>query len=148
MLCIFLNTGTYFASQRHYYFTNNRYQARFSPPSKSILTNLQCIREINEEERVTVRENLAKECGYTGLSILHRLWPLYGFCYDKDLVFDEMHTVQLNIVKAALDRLIRDEDHPIDWETVDRRLQEFPWTAGIVVVLYIWDNITMSLIEK
>ena len=83
MLCIFLNTGTYFASQRHYYFTNNRYQARFSPPSKSILTNLQRIREINEEERVTVRENLAKECGYTGLSILHRLWPLYGFCYDK-----------------------------------------------------------------
>lgn len=72
-----------------------------------------------------MRENLAKECGYTRLSILHRLLPLYGFCYAKNLVFDEMHTVQLNIVKAALDRLICDEDHPIDWEVVDRCLQEF-----------------------
>ena len=109
------------------------------------MTNLLRIGEI-DEERVTVRENLAKECGYTGLSNLHRLWPLYGFCYDKDLVFDEMHTVQLNIVKTALDRLIPDEDHPIDRETVDRRLQEFPWTAGIVVVLYSGNNISMSLI--
>lgn len=41
-----------------------------------------------------------------------------------------MHTVQLNIVKAAVDRLMRNEDHPIDWGEVDRRLEEFPWTAG------------------
>lgn len=86
------------------------------------MTSLEHIKEIDEEERNTVRENLAKESGYTGLSIMHRLWPLYGFCYDQDLVFDEMHTVQLNIVKAAVDRLMRDEDHPIDWGEVDRRL--------------------------
>ena len=44
-----------------------------------------------------------------------------------------MKCIQLNIVKAAIDRLIHDENHPIDWAKVDRRLQEFPWTAGIML---------------
>ena len=66
---------------------------------------------------------------------MHRLWPLYGFRYDKDLVFDEMHAVQLNVVKEALDHLLSDEDHPVDWCEVDRRLQQLPWTAGIYLKL-------------
>ena len=46
-------------------------------------------------------------------------------------MFDEMHTVQLNVVKEALDYLLPDEDNPVDWCEVDRRLQQLPWTAGI-----------------
>ena len=42
-----------------------------------------------------------------------------------------MHTVQLNVVKEALAHLLSDEDHPVDWCEVDRRLQQLPWTAGI-----------------
>lgn len=86
-------TSVYFPASRHYYYTNNRYQTRFPPQSKDIVTKIELLKEIEEEERVTIREQRSKECGYTGLSILHRLWPLYGFRYDKDLVFDEMHTV-------------------------------------------------------
>lgn len=99
------------------------------------MTCLDLIKEIDEEERITVRENHARECGYTGLSIMHRLWPLYGFRYDEDLLFDEMHGIQLNVVKAAVHRLMQDENHPIDWEEVDRRLEQFPWTPGILVYL-------------
>lgn len=46
-----------------------------------------------------------------------------------------MHTVQLNVVKEALDHLLSDEDHPVDWCEVDRRLQQLPWTAGIQLKL-------------
>ena len=123
--------GEYFLASRHYYYTNNRYHTRFPPESKDILTKIALLNEIEQEERVAVRENMSKECGYTGLSIMHLLWPLYGFRYDKDLVFDEMHTVQLNVVKEALDHQLFDEDNPVDWCEVDRRLQQLPWTAGI-----------------
>lgn len=102
---------------------------------------MQCqqqLREIEEEERVTVKKEMAKQTGYTGLSILHRLYPLYRFVYDKDLVFDEMHTVQLNVVKKALTHLLHGcqngADNPpaqeIDWQEVDRRLDAIPWTSG------------------
>ena len=128
---VYFSTGQYIPASRHYYYTNNRYHARFPPQSKDILTKIDQLKEIEEEERITVRQNRSKECGYTGLSIFHRLWPLYGFCYDKDLVFDEMHTVQLNVVKEALDHLLCDEAQPVDWSEVDRRLHKLPWTAGI-----------------
>ena len=124
-------------ASRHYYYTNNRYQARFPAPCKDVITSLALLREISEEERITTRENKSRECGYTGLSIMHRLWPLYGFRYDKDLVFDEMHTVQLNIVKEAINRLMADEDNPVDWTEVDRRLELLQWTAGTHVPVVI-----------
>jgi len=132
---VFSLIGVYFPASRHYYYTNNRYQTRFPPQSKDIVTKIELLKEIEEEERVTIREQRSKECGYTGLSILHRLWPLYGFRYDKDLVFDEMHTVQLNVVKEALGHLLSDEDHPVDWCEVDRRLEQLPWTPGIYLKL-------------
>ena len=132
--CVF-PIGVYFPASRHYYYTNNHYHKRFPPQPKDIVTKIELLKEIEEEERVAVREQRSKECGYIGLSILHRLWPLYGFHYDKDLVFDEMHTVQLNVVKEALDHLLSDEDHLVDWCEVDRRLQKLPWTAGIYLKL-------------
>ena len=46
-----------------------------------------------------------------------------------------MHTVQLNVVKEALEDLLSDDDHPVDWCEVDRRLQKLPWTAGIYLKL-------------
>lgn len=131
---ICLSKGVYIPASQHYYYPDNRYQAHFPPQSKDILTNLELLTEIEEEERVTVKLNKAKECGYTGLSIMHRLWPLYGFKYDNDLLHDEMHTVQLNIVKAAVDHLRTNEDNPVDWEEVDRRLEQFPWTSGTYIL--------------
>ena len=83
--------------------------------------------EIEEEERSTVRQKRAKECGYTGLSILHRLNALYGFEYDRHMVYDELHGISLNAVKNHIAFLKADEDDPLDWKGVDGQLHRIPW---------------------
>ena len=52
---------------------------------------------------------------YTGLSILHRLYPLYGFLYDESTVYDEMQTISLNVVKNTFVDLSTDDENGIDW---------------------------------
>ena len=118
----------YVPETNHYYYPNFRKQARFPPEKKSLLDNLELLHKIASEERISVRQQLSKESGYTGLSILHRLYYLYGFLYDRDLVYDEMHTVHLNLVKNALKNLKDNEDNEVDWTTADKRLIDFPWT--------------------
>ena len=119
----------YIPERCHYYYPNFRKQGRFPAEKKSILNNLDTIDEIDAEERVSVRKEMARDSGYTGLSILHRLHPLYGFLYDEHMLFDEMHTFSLNIVKSALLDLLDDEDSSIDWNVVEERLKNMPWTT-------------------
>ena len=114
----------------HYYYTGYRQQSRFPAPEKSVLTSFDTLCEIEEEERSTVRQKRAKECGYTGLSILHRLHALYGFEYDRHMVYDELHGISLNVVKNHITFLKADEDEPIDWKEVDVQLRRVPWTHG------------------
>ena len=86
------------------------------------------MKEIAEEHRSSVRERLSRESGYTGLSILTRLYKLYGFDVIKDMVFDVMHNLPLNIGGNYLKDLIAEEK--LDAKVVDERLAKFPWTAG------------------
>ena len=79
---------------------------------------------------LTRRKGLQSGKGYTGLSILHRLYSLYGFLYDKSSVYDEMHTISLNLVKNALLDLINDDINGIDWSIVDSGLDNIPWPSG------------------
>ena len=51
--------------------------------------NVELMCTIGEEERCSVRVNLSKNTGYTGISILHRLHKLYGFDVIQDTVFDD-----------------------------------------------------------
>lgn len=73
---------------------------------------------------------MSRDTGYTGLSILHRLYPLYGFLYDKSTIYDEMHTISLNLVKNALLDLIKDDTNGIDWSIVNSHLDNIPWPSG------------------
>ena len=81
---------------------------------------------VDAEDRVSVRANLAKETGFTGLSILHRLYYLYGFNVLCDLVFDAMHNIPLNVVSNHL--------HHSWWGNYitcwNWRLKIVPWTPG------------------
>ena len=43
---------------------------------------------------------------FTGLSILHRLYAAYGFNILKDLTFDAMHDITLNIIHHHLLRYL------------------------------------------
>lgn len=74
---------------------------------------------------------MSRDTGYTGLSVLHRLYPLYGFLYDESIVYDEMHTISLNVVKTALLDLLDDDANGIDWSVVDDRLDHIPWPSGM-----------------
>ena len=57
---------------------------------------------VEAEDRASARANLAKKNGFTGLSILHRLHYLYGFNVLRDLVFDAMHNIPLNVASNHL----------------------------------------------
>ena len=61
----------YVPETNHYYYPDFRKQARFPPEKKSVLDNLELLHKIASEERISVRQQLSKESGYTGLSILH-----------------------------------------------------------------------------
>ena len=75
-----------------------------------------------------MRQRLASECGFTGLSVLHCLYNLYKFDILKDFVFDAMHTILLRIVKRYLD-FYSDQGY-LSNPLIEKRLQAMPWTAG------------------
>ena len=83
---------------------------------------------IGEEERCSVRVNLSKNTGYTGISILHRLHKLYGFDVIQDTVFDMMHNLPLNVVRKHIKRVI--EGGMVEKNVLEHKLSLMPWTAG------------------
>ncbi len=91
------------------------------------------MRTIGEEERCSVRADLSKRTGYTGISILHRLHKLYGFDVIRDTVFDMMHNLPLNVVRKHIKRVI--EGGMVDKNVLQHKLSLMPWTAGYVLEL-------------
>lgn len=112
----------------HYYFGDTRRHGRYSWEPRNLELELTAIAEVENEDRVSYRTNLAKLTGFTGLSSLHRLYPLYGFNFPKDLVFDAMHNIPLNIVSKQLHRLI--DCKTFDSKELDMRLQAVQWPSG------------------
>ena len=134
----------YIPETNHYCYPNFRKQARFPAENKSIMDNLKLLHKIASEKRISVRQQHSKESGYTGLCILHRLCYLYGFLYDRDLVYDEMHTVHLNPVKNALMNLKENEDNEVDWATADKGLKDFPWIAFPASEMVLSDLLSLN----
>lgn len=89
----------------HYYYGDYRKSTKYPWPRRNINEDLQGLQAIEDEERKTVAQEMAKEAEFTGLSILHRLYALYGFDYRKHCVFDVMHSVVLGVVKKHLTSL-------------------------------------------
>jgi len=121
--------GTNIANQSTYYIANNRYHARFPVESRVLEDEVAKMSEIENEDRPTVRGALARQNGYTGLSILHRLHKLYGFNVILDTVFDMMHNIPLNVVRKDFNRFLSDET--VNKSTLDKRLQAMPWTSEL-----------------
>lgn len=84
--------------------------------------------EIEQEERATVRDRRSRESGFLGVSLLHRLHRLYKFDVIKDLVFDVMHLVPLNLVKRRFEYLL--SNSLLDTEQLQPALEKIPWTQG------------------
>ena len=85
--------------------------------------------KVEDEDRFSVRAKMAKEKGFTGLSILHRLFNLYGFDLLHDMVFDAMHNISLNVVNQHLRHFLQTEMLPR--AEVESRLNSVPWTTGL-----------------
>lgn len=85
--------------------------------------------EIEDEDRPSVRGILARQSGYTGLAILHRLNKLYGFNVIVGKVFDMMHNIPLNVVRKDFNRHLSDD--AVDKSVLDKRLKAMPWTSEL-----------------
>lgn len=78
------------------------------------------------EERPSVHASIAKDCGFTGICIMHCLYAAYGFNSLCDLVFDVMHILPLNIIKRQVLGI-----KSIFQAGCEERLDSVPWTAGL-----------------
>ena len=131
-------TGTTFPGSSTYYYGNARYRARHSWPDQSLEDNIHEMTAIEDEDRITVRAEKAKSTGFTGLSLLHRLYHLYGFNVMKDLVYDEMHNVSMNVINQHLHHYLDNYLLSSTNKTiVTTRLAAMPWTAGNNVLLVV-----------
>ena len=111
-----------------YYYGDARQRSRYPPEARELENELPMMHSVAAEDVRSMRVTAARETGYTGLSALHRLHSLYGFNVIKDLVFDAMHNLPLNIARQHLRRY--SEEKLVDFRQVESRLQKVPWTAG------------------
>ena len=116
-------------SSSTYYYTKNREHCRFPWRDRNFMGDVEIMENIENEDRVSVKAKLAKESGYTGKSILIRLHALYGFDVSKDMVYDTMHNIPMNIVKKYLDYLV--DSGKVNGEEVDIRMENMMWSKGI-----------------
>lgn len=117
------------------YYNNYRFHLRNPWDKQTIKDTLDDIKKVDDEDRVTVRRKLATQTGFTGLSILHRLFHLYQFDILNDLVFDTMHTLILRIVSRHLHYY--SEEGFFKNSALDERLSAMPWTAGLHLYVHI-----------
>lgn len=125
-------TGQWISERRHYYYPGYRKDYRFQTATRSINEEVPLMAEIEQEERITVALERSKESGFLGVSQLHRLHKLYNFDVLRDLVFDAMHLVPLNLVKRRLDYLI--SNSLVDRDKLQEALTQMPWTTGISII--------------
>ena len=85
---------------------------------------LPLMKELEEEERATYFQGISKENGLQGLSVLHRLYLLYGFDVLRDSVFDGMHLLPLSVVKNNIERWI--SKGSLDKKDLDANLAKMP----------------------
>lgn len=120
--------GSWVQEKRHNYYPEFRKQYRYPYDVRILEHEIPIIKDIDEEERPTYFTSKSKEQGYLGLSILHRLYPLYGFNFLTDAVYDVMHLLPLNVVKNHIERLIASES--FDTKSLQENISKMPWTTG------------------
>ena len=116
------------AIHKHNYCPNFRKQYRYPYQKRLLKEELPVMKALEKEERPTYFQRISKENGLLGLSVLHRLHPLYGFVVLRDSVFDAMHLLPLNVVKNNIERWIS-KDY-FAKKDLDTNLAKMPWTTG------------------
>ena len=112
----------------HNYYVNFRLQYRRPYQKRLLKEELAMMKALEEEERPTYFQRISRDSGLLGLSVLHRLYPLYGFDILRDSVFDAMHQLPLNVVKNNVERWI--SQGYLDKRALNTNLSKMPWTVG------------------
>ena len=130
-----------------YYYGNYRDQVKHPWPRREIKPLLPMLTQLDQEERLSVRQSKSRDIGFTGLSLLHCLHPLYEFDFLHDTVMDMQHGLPQNPVKnefrlfcshagndpatfAAMDEQTTALHLQKVYKVIDERLKLFPWTKG------------------
>jgi len=93
--------------------------------------------EIDSEPLISTKLRIAKNTGFTGLSLLCRLHRIYEFDVLKDKVRGVMHMVPMNCAKKIFSRLI--EENIINTELVNERLASFPFSTSTILLQPLFD---------
>ena len=137
-------------SASHYYYGKFRYHFHHAWSPRELKSSLPIMKEIDEEERPSVRANKSKQAGFTGISILHQLNPLYNFNVIQDLVFDAMHNIPLNVASHHLHYYFN--EGILTKQDVDKNLKKVMWTPGTIrsysccIILYMATYMIMNMI--
>ena len=110
------------------YFINNRHHYTHRWLKRNFDASYEDMKATEELPNPAAKTRKATETGYTGLSVLARLNPLYGFDIFKDLVHDVMHLVCLNMTRKLFRRIFDDDHFNIDG--YEEELKNFPFTTG------------------
>ncbi|MCO5595320.1 hypothetical protein L7F22_049361 [Adiantum nelumboides] len=78
-----------------YVYDRNRYQGRYPPEKRKVQDMWDAIRASNRCATKERKEDVLRNAGLSGVSILWRLYHLYGFDNSRDLVYDVMHILSL-----------------------------------------------------
>lgn len=93
---------------RRYVYDENRRQGRY-PAQKRVAEEMwQSIRLSKRATLKEKKEEVLRDAGLSGESILWKLYHLYGFDISKDLVYDVMHVLSLNLFQKYIRKLMVD----------------------------------------
>ena len=135
--------GTFHPEKRHYYYSGFRERYRFPAPARTAqqqyTDGLRCDEAMTEAER----KRIQTETGVCGVSVLFKLFKLYGFNPVEDMVIDRMHLCFNMLKREVLEKIWADlgenlgkeinnrdpsQGGLIDREEFKAALEEVKWT--------------------
>ncbi|MCO5578587.1 hypothetical protein L7F22_032431 [Adiantum nelumboides] len=91
---------------QRYVYNNNRFQGRYPPPKRNVDELWHALKMSKRCLTKEKAEDTLRDGGLAGESVLWRLYHLYAFDISKDLVFDVMHVLFLNLFQKYIKHLM------------------------------------------
>ncbi|XP_066932853.1 uncharacterized protein [Clytia hemisphaerica] len=115
-------------SHTKYYIGNrDKYTNRWQ--QRKIEDEYDTMYDIEMKASIHAKLAAATKTGYTGLSLLHRPYKLYGFNLFRDMTRDVMHLVALNLSKKLFKRIFA--EYILQAEEFNEEMQSFPLTPEL-----------------
>ena len=105
------------------YYCENRKHCRFPWEKRAFVTEHTIMEEVEAAGDHKTKQQLARQTGYTGMSVLSRLYFLYGFNPTTDLVRDVMHVLPMNCGKKIFSDLLSNNDTRLELTDKIKQLQ-------------------------